>query len=183
MTELPRSLAFDRVADQYDETRGGPERGAAMADVLLPRLPRHPVRVLEIGIGTGAVAEPLRRADIDVVGIDLSRRMLERARARLGSRVAVADAHRLPVRDRAVGAAYAVWVLHLVGDVGRVLREAARVLVPPGRLFVVPGESKHGDLTELDVVLRRLSRAVWRRPDAPDRVIALAADAGLRLAE
>lgn len=38
--------------------------------------------VLELGCGTGRVAEPLARAGCDVTGIDLSPSMLERARAR-----------------------------------------------------------------------------------------------------
>src|SRR5207253_4504861 len=39
--------------------------------------------VLELGCGTGRITIPLAKHDIDVVGVDRSDRMLERARARI----------------------------------------------------------------------------------------------------
>lgn len=183
MGERERSLAFDRVADSYDATRGGVERGRAVAEALAPLLPAG--RILELGIGTGVVAAALRDTGRDVVGVDLSRPMLRHASGRLGSRVAQADAQALPVRDGAVAAAYAVWVLHLVADAGAVLAEAARVLQPGGRCLVVPGGSGRDAGTDVE----RLLDQMWQqlrpagRPDAVGRVQDLAAAAGLRFAQ
>lgn len=138
-----RSIAFDRIADRYDETRGGLERGRAFALGLLPSLP--PGVVLEVGVGTGAIALPLVEAGRTVLGVDLSRPMLVRAQGRIGSRVAQADATRLPVRDDAVDAAIAVWTLSLVADPAALVAECARVLRPGGRLAVVRNQAEPED--------------------------------------
>lgn len=182
MAQREQSLAFDRVADSYDATRGGDDRGALVAEALAPWLP--PGRLLEIGVGTGVVAAGLRAVGREVVGVDLSRPMLTRARDRLGARVAQGDAQRLPVRDGGVSALYAVWVLHLVADVGAVLAECVRVIRPGGRCVLVPGRSGRHAGTDVEVLLDEM----WQRlrpagrADTVDRVLALAGDAGLRLA-
>ena len=53
-----RPVTFDRVADSYDETRGGLERGREGAAVLAGPLPAGGP-LLEIGVGTGLVAAGL----------------------------------------------------------------------------------------------------------------------------
>lgn len=92
------SIAFDRVADEYDETRGGAERGRLTAKDLAPWL--APGSVLDVGVGTGVVATGLRDLGREVMGVDLATGMLSRARQRLGPRVALADARALPDPDR-----------------------------------------------------------------------------------
>src|SRR4051812_8532236 len=109
------SVSFDRIADRYDETRGGEVRGRGHADALAPWvLPDGPL--LEVGVGTGVVAAALHGRGISVAGVDLSLAMLRRARDRLGARVVAGDALRLPVRTGAVATVCFVHVLHLVGD-------------------------------------------------------------------
>lgn len=130
------SICFDRMAAAYDETRGGLARGARFAGHLAPHLRRGPV--LEVGVGTGAVAVGLVEQGHPVVGVDLSRPMLVQARDRLGRRVAVADGYRLPVPDGAVPNVVLVWVLQLVPDVAGLLAEARRVTAPGGRIAVIP---------------------------------------------
>ena len=135
MSERRSSLSFDRIADRYDATRGGEHRGRRTAASLAPLL--DPVcPVVEVGIGTGVVALGLRELGFTVVGVDLSPAMAQRARRRLGSVVAVADAARLPVADAVVEQAVSVWLLHVVADRAAVLAEVARVLRPGGRYLV-----------------------------------------------
>jgi ubiquinone/menaquinone biosynthesis C-methylase UbiE len=101
MSEQRSSLSFERIADRYDATRGGEQRGRRTAASLAPLLdPVWPV--VEIGIGTGVIALGLRELGFAVVGVDLSPAMTQRARRRLGPVVAVADAAHLPVADAAI---------------------------------------------------------------------------------
>jgi ubiquinone/menaquinone biosynthesis C-methylase UbiE len=135
MSERHSSLSFERIADRYDATRGGEQRGRRTAANLAPLLnPAYPV--VEVGIGTGVVALGLRELGFTVVGVDLSPAMAQRARRRLGPVVAVADAAQLPVADAAIQQVVSVWLLHLVADRAAVLAEVARALRPGGRYLV-----------------------------------------------
>jgi ubiquinone/menaquinone biosynthesis C-methylase UbiE len=135
MSEQRSSLSFERIADRYDATRGGEQRGRRTAASLAPLLdPVWPV--VEIGIGTGVIALGLRELGFAVVGVDLSPAMTQRARRRLGPVVAVADAAHLPVADAAIEQAVSIWLLHLVADRAAVMAEVARALRPGGRYLV-----------------------------------------------
>jgi len=174
------SLPFDRVADRYDETRGGIERGLRTAADLGPWL--FPGPVLEVGVGTGLVATALRDAGHAVYGVDLSPAMLTRARDRLGDRVSIGDARALPVRDRTVSTVVFVAALHAIRDVPAALREAARVLASGGRVAAVHAlsiadiDGERDDMTRATASLDPLRLA---RPDRPDAVDAAASAAGL----
>jgi ubiquinone/menaquinone biosynthesis C-methylase UbiE len=174
-----RSISFDRIADRYDETRGGAERGRGLAADVLAKLPEG--RVLEIGIGTGSIAMPMRDAGRSVVGVDLARPMLLHAHARLGSVVAEADAQRLPIASACADAVAIVWVLHVVADIPAVMTEVARVLRPGGRCVAITSEQHHEEGDEIDATLEAVSP--YPRPDAPEIVIPIASAAGLRLVE
>jgi SAM-dependent methyltransferase len=172
------SLSFERVGDEYDATRGGEARGVDIAADIEPRLAGGGP-VLEIGAGTGVVAKALRERGREVFGVDLSPAMLRRARRRLGPRVAVADAMRLPFRDRAFADALAVWVMHAVADRAAVLREAARVLRPGGRFVVCNSGPPEPDAMQEIVgpLLAALGRGDEERND-PEALARLAATCG-----
>ncbi|MBK9179584.1 MAG: class I SAM-dependent methyltransferase [Acidimicrobiales bacterium] len=169
------------MAHCYDETRGGLERGGRLATAIAARIPAR-AAVLEVGVGTGAVARPLTDAGFAVCGVDISSPMLARAKERLGARVARADGSALPVRAGRVDAVVVVWVLHLVADVAAVLAECARVLRPGGRVVVVPGRGwyQRDDIAE---ALEALAAHSHPPADAPERLAELAPGAGLRLHE
>ena len=134
------SVSFERAADVYDRTRlTDPVALAAALDVLDGVLPAG--RVLEIGVGTGAIAVPLAERGRRVVGLDVSTAMLERLRAKDGSgrvAAAVADATRLPVADGAFVGAYCRWVLHLIAAWRDAVRELCRAVAPGGVIVVEP---------------------------------------------
>lgn len=172
---MPGSVSFDRVADRYDETRGGERRGLEFAADMRPWLGSGPV--LEVGVGTGLISAALAGDGTQVVGIDISTEMLRRAYGRLGPRVAVGDAQHLPIRDLSVGSVLFVMVLHLVGDVSAALAEAARVLRPGGRVVAVHGapQPEHTDVLD---ALDSLAGMRRNRPD-DEAVTEAAAAAGL----
>lgn len=182
---IGNSIVFDHIAETYDATRGGMERGREIGGALHRVLPDGPL--LEVGIGTGLVAAALTELGRRVVGVDLSLPMLTRAAARLPGRVAVGDAERLPVATGAVGGAYLVHVLHLVGDLGATLDELRRVLRPGGLLAATvrpDGDDPDAtDVWDLVMLLYRSFPHANRRPDQADVVAAAAGEHGFELVE
>ena len=84
----------EHVAATYDGTSGVFAPGAVEATAeMLAELARGG-RALELGIGTGRIALPLARRGVEVHGIDLSRAMVARLRAKPGGQdipVAIGD--------------------------------------------------------------------------------------------
>jgi len=119
-------LSFDRVAAIYDETRSlAPRAMARVLAVLVDQLQGK--RVLEVGVGTGRYAVPLQKSGIRVIGVDISRKMVEFGLAKGLRDVVFADAARLPFRSGSFDVATTNHVLHLIPDWREVLTEIARV--------------------------------------------------------
>jgi ubiquinone/menaquinone biosynthesis C-methylase UbiE len=178
------SLDFGRIADSYDQTRGGEDRGRRFARELHGMLDAS-IPSLEIGIGTGLIALGLTELGHRIIGVDISEAMARRAVDRIGRRVAIGDARRLPVAAGSFDQAYSVWVLHVVGDPGAVLTEVARILRPGGRYLVVPAGSSEEPADPIGRALRRMWRTVdpdRRRVDDEQRLRELAPDSGFEVA-
>jgi SAM-dependent methyltransferase len=174
---MSQSRVFDRVADVYDETRGGEERGVRTAADIVPWLVAGPV--LEVCVGTGIVAAALPRP---CFGVDLSARMLARAAARLGTgRVVRGDALALPVASCTVQNVVFVHALHVIGDVAGAIREAGRVLRPGGRLVALHGPTERAPSDVQDALAPLTALKEYQSPDTPAAVQAAGAAAGLRL--
>jgi ubiquinone/menaquinone biosynthesis C-methylase UbiE len=148
---MPESISFDPVAHRYDATRFYPPAVAEQIASALIQLGNVSQRgsVLEIGIGTGRIALPLLEKGIDITGVDISPRMVERLRAKYDERgaaeagrawgtltVEMADMTRLPFASGDFDAVVAVHVLHLVPEWRRALDEALRVIRPGGALLL-----------------------------------------------
>jgi ubiquinone/menaquinone biosynthesis C-methylase UbiE len=123
----------------YEEVSG--ENGP---DVLLRALREWgPRRVLEVGGGTGELAERIvRELGATLSFVDQSERMVELAQAR-GLDAQVGDVRDLPFADGTFDTAVAAWMLYHVPDVDRALAELARVLAPGGALFAVTNSDRH----------------------------------------
>jgi len=132
---------FDRIAGVYDVmngvmTAGLHHRWRARAADLARAGPGD--RVLDVATGTGDLAVELRRRGCDVVGLDFSAGMLERARAKEpGIDWVEGDALALPYADATFAAATAGFGARNFADLGRGLREMARVVRPGGRVVVL----------------------------------------------
>ena len=137
------SESFRRKGADWDEMQALGLDAPAVEAALLRVLPDPLGRVLDIGTGTGRLLELLAPRAQLTVGVDASRAMLALARSRLAragigqASVRLADMYRLPFADGSFDLAVLQMVLHYAEDPAGVLAEAARVLVPGGRLVVV----------------------------------------------
>jgi len=129
---------FDAVGPEWDALRKVFNDDLVRARSLA-RLAPPGLRVLDIGTGTGILAEELARLGLGVIGVDSSGRMLEAARAKLETAeladavdLRLGDAHELPVDDDEVDAAFAHMVLHSLRSPAQAIREMARVVRPGG---------------------------------------------------
>jgi demethylmenaquinone methyltransferase/2-methoxy-6-polyprenyl-1,4-benzoquinol methylase len=107
--------------------------------VLAGLLPADGGHVLDVGTGTGLVAELLLRRGHRVTGLDQSAAMLAAARARFGDRVDLVEspAETLPFPDASFDHLTFTYLLRYVDDPGAVLRELARVVRPGGTVAML----------------------------------------------
>lgn len=107
--------------------------------------------VVDLGCGSGAFTRKLVR-DFEachVVGIDVSRPMIEEALAQIREHGLSADFVRtevppLPFGDACVGAIVASGMVHFVSALGTLMLEVARVLKPGGRFVASTFDTLHG---------------------------------------
>ena len=100
-------------------------------------------RVLEVGVGTG-LSLPSYRRHVEIVGIDLSPEMLEKARERVAEEglanvtaLLEMDASDLEFEDAAFDTVVAMYVMTVVPDPEKVMRELSRVCRPGGDVIIV----------------------------------------------
>ncbi len=139
MEEQTEHVAFDEIGERYDEafTQRSAQiaAGAWLTDRTGPRS-----RVLDLGCGSGwPTAQQLAEGGLDIVGVDTSERMLEKARERVPSGEFVhADMRELPEdigRFDAVTAFFSLLMLPRA-DIDRVLA-TVRSLLHPGAPFAL----------------------------------------------
>lgn len=127
----------------------------AMVEAAVPR----GAKVLDVGCGTGEMAEQLMRRGYEAWGLDIAAPMIRRARDRCASdRFEVADLEHLPFADDTFDAAVCLGVIEYLDTDERALRELWRVLKPGGRV-VVSTPSAICPLHHLDRVLVVLTAA------------------------
>ena len=151
--ELVRRHWNGRAATFDDERHHGihtDEQRDRWASVLRDRTGPEPLRVLDIGCGTGVISLVLAGLGHDVAGVDFAPEMLERARAkadREGQSVAFwqGDAESLAVPDDAfevVTARHLVWTLP---HPRAAIDEWQRVVEPGGRMLLIEGYWDHDE--------------------------------------
>ncbi|MCO7220878.1 class I SAM-dependent methyltransferase [Klenkia sp. PcliD-1-E] len=122
-----RRLSFGSVAREYAQLRPG-----YPADAVGFLLGDRPLRVLDLGAGTGKLTDELVAAGHEVVAVDPSEEMLAELAARHRDVVtAVGGAEDLPLPDADVDAVVAGQAAHWF-DPPRAARELRRVLRPGG---------------------------------------------------
>ena len=173
--DLARLEEVRRLRQENFDAHGGPDTKArqlvpgrswaAWARALGHLLP--PLRVADLGCGEGYLTIETSRWASRVFAIDRSSTVLKRARA-LATRRRVTniiwkrgEIERLPLRDGCADVALLSQALHHAIDPARALTEAARVVVPGGRVLVM-------DLREHD--------EGWVKPRLGDRWLGFSQD-------
>lgn len=122
---------FRLIAPIYDRVMAPPDVGRLQGLLDLPAAGK----LLDVGGGTGRVAQALRGLVDEAVVLDESHRMLEQALLK-GLTVVQGQAERLPFADGTFARVLVVDAFHHLADQGQAAAELLRVLAPGGRLVV-----------------------------------------------
>jgi SAM-dependent methyltransferase len=167
---LRRASSFGAAAAQYAKHRAGYAE-AAIRWCLAPVSGLQPVRVADLGAGTGILTGALARLGADVVAVEPDQAMLAELRRQLpGARAVAGSAEALPLPDQSVDAVLCGQAMHWF-DMDRALPEIARVLTPGGVLAGLWNldDDRVGWVAELAEISKSgttLSR--WRATPEPD---------------
>ncbi len=139
---------WDRSSTTYDDNPGhgigtGEEKEAWKRELSWD-LSSTPLRVLDIGCGTGAMGILFAEMGHQVTGIDLSEKMMEKAREKAEERslpleLRAGDAEHLPFRDSSFDLVVMRHLLWTLPHPECALKDWHRVLTPGGRLLVIDG--------------------------------------------
>jgi phosphatidylethanolamine/phosphatidyl-N-methylethanolamine N-methyltransferase len=163
--------AYRRYAKVYDAVFG-PVLQPGRKAVLEALQCRPGDRVLEVGVGTG-LSLPLYPPFVRLTGVDLSREMLEKARARVERRglanvegLHEMDALAMDFPDASFDKVVAMYVVSVVQEPARLLRELHRVCKPDGEIFIVNHvRSSNPVVGALERSLARFSDQLGFHPD------------------
>jgi demethylmenaquinone methyltransferase/2-methoxy-6-polyprenyl-1,4-benzoquinol methylase len=189
---------FDRIAPVYDAMNRVMTAGLdrRWRRITVEQVTRKGDRVLDACCGTGDLAIAARTRGADVVGLDFSEAMLERARAKSREIEWVrGDVLALPFDDASFDAVTVGFGVRNVDDLEAGLRELRRVLRPGGRVGILEITRPRGALASFyrlwfDRVVPALGRvlpggaaytylpASVRRFPGPEELAALLEDAG-----
>ncbi len=164
--------AYRRYARVYDATFG--TVFAAGRKRILRQLNRHGgQRILEVGVGTG-ISLPGYRRDNTIVGIDISKDMLDIARRRIERRsltnvesLSEMDAENLEFADGSFDTVVAMYVMTVVPHPDRGMSELRRVCKPGGDIYLLNHvmDDDDGLLQATERRLARFSARIGWRPD------------------
>jgi ubiquinone/menaquinone biosynthesis C-methylase UbiE len=152
----PLTRMFDRIAPTWDERRAATAGKPLEAALELVRA--EPVRVLDLGTGTGIGARALaaRWPHAGITGVDVSQKMIEEAQARATSereRYVVADASELPFADASFDLVAMLNMIPFYDELARVAARDATVVIAFSR----------GEETPIWVAFDRLREELRKR--------------------
>ncbi len=170
---LRHGSSFGAAAAAYAEHR--PDYAeAAVRWALEPVSDRRPVRVVDIGAGTGKLTAMLARLGAEVTAVEPDQQMLaELRRAMPEVRSVQGSAEEIPVPDASVDAVLAGQAMHWF-DMSRAMPEIARVLTPGGVLAGLwnVDDDRVGWVADLAAISKRKASITllrWRDGEAPSR--------------
>jgi ubiquinone/menaquinone biosynthesis C-methylase UbiE len=151
------TLSFDALAEQFDDQRGLPANALRHLVAFVDGIARgRTLTVVEPGIGTGRISLPLAAAGHRIVGVDISRPMLDAcarkaATLRVEERVTLieGDATMIPCKDDSCDLGVFASLLYLLRGWEDVLDELARIVRPGGVVVWIRERTERGDALAL----------------------------------
>ena len=120
-------IDYDSLAEVFDGTRSQSKELLEAVTLGISTIVSGGERILDIGCGTGRFLLPISRTGAISFGIDISPKMLQKARGKGLENLARADAAALPFADGSFKASLVTNVLHLVPEWKGLMSEACRV--------------------------------------------------------
>ncbi len=142
MSEAKNPFERVEVAESYDEWYENPigRKADRLECALIYEMaaPKAGESCLEVGAGTGHIAQYLVQRGLSVIGLDRSEAMLHVARRRVKGDILwhLGDAQCLPYDSEVFDLSLSVTTLEFVQDPDRMLAEMYRVVKPGGRMVV-----------------------------------------------
>ncbi len=132
---------WDKRSKDYDCSPGHTDLPDVWKSVL-SKIFTKKGRILDIGTGTGFLAILLAELGHEVVGVDISKGMLEKAKSKakhLDISFKLGDAENLPFSDNSFDATICRHVLWTLPNPERALQEWYRVVKPGGKVVIIDG--------------------------------------------
>jgi len=142
---------YDRVSTKLALRQDKKWRKEA-ARAALKKQSSGPAAILDIACGTGELTKELAYGGVQkIVGLDLCKEMIKHARGKVNGRVhfLVADAHAMPLKDRAFDCITVAFGLRNCENMQRALYEARRVLRDSGKLVVLDLGKPQGTISSI----------------------------------
>lgn len=166
---------YDFAAGFYDYLFGRAfQHGRERSTERINARAEQGAKILEVGLGTG-LSLPLYRSDLQITGVDISEKMLDRARRRVESqcpgnqiRIVNMDATDLQFEDNSFDFVVAMYVASVVPDPAAFLSEISRVCKVRGEVIVVNHfASQHRVVRAFERMLAGLESVIGFKSDFP----------------
>ena len=155
------TIAFNPEAESYDKWYTS--KAGAFIDLLQTTavfdllMPQKEMRILDVGCGTGNYSLKLKNIGCEVVGVDVSEKMLDIFKLKLDNQKTNIELHllqsnTLPFEDESFDAVISVTAVEFMNNLNESIDEMFRVLKPNCSLVIgtLHKESKWGAMYESD---------------------------------
>jgi len=166
-----KTASYDFEASSYDESRYSSKIGQHIDDMhkrITRNILGHPGKsVLDLGVGTGRLATWLAEGGFEVVGVDLSREMIKKARkkAQFPHRdidLVLGDVNFLPFRVEAFDCCICINVFNQISCTKALLEEVRSVL-KRGGIFVFNFPNLISPYLPIAVLVNLTGHALFKR--------------------
>ena len=163
-------ISYSEISKTYDNHRSYTE--LHMAPLIRFANLRDGMKILDVGCGTGNLGATLREhIEIDSVGIDMSFKMLQKAKGKTLNVLCADVDFGLPFEDRVFDAVIGSYFLHYIKNTGALIEDCFRILKDDSPLVFLT--SSHDQIEQLHPVIKAFFPSLTERdkerfPDIPE---------------